>query len=90
MAPKQLVMQTCYLFFSMLLLLIMLTPVVDSNCPLYGCSPSCSFSSAAEFVSPNFQPKILWNWQNEGLNPSGDGCVTNAARVVCTVFGDKK
>ena len=58
---------------------------VNGNCPVYGCSPSHSFTTETAIFSftPNFKPQLQWRFEHDELMPTGAGCVTNAARVVC-------
>ena len=74
-----------------LILIALCVNLARSNCPLHGCKPSCSYSSDAQFVADGKQPRLLWGWRGVGgVRPSGTGCVTNAARIVCPVTGEDK
>ena len=58
---------------------------------MHGCTLSCSYSSDAKFVTTGKQPKLLWKWEVVGEERlSGAGCVTNAARIFCTVTRERR
>ena len=67
--------------FAALLVCLWLVNQCGSNCPLSGCTPTRSFTSGAEFFNGTFVPQLLWSAAL--LEPSGAGCVTNGARIVC-------
>ncbi len=72
-----------------LVLLALYTGLATSNCPLHGCTLACSYVSEVQFLSQGQKPSLSWSWKGEdGIGPSGDGCVTNGGRILCPVISD--
>ncbi len=72
-----------------LALLALYTGLATSNCPLHGCTLACSYISDVQFLSQSREPSLSWSWKGEnGIGPSGAGCVTNGFRIVCPVIND--
>ena len=61
---------------------------VLSDCPIYGCTPSASFTSEAKhFNTSTAVPQPVWSKGIPDLTPTGAGCVTNGGRVICPFTG---
>lgn len=71
-----------------LVFLALCVSLATTNCPLHGCTRTCSYNSAAQFASTDKQPVLVW--KSDDVELSTAGCVTNGARIVCPLASSDK
>lgn len=69
-------------------LLLQRVPGTACNCALYGCTLSASFTCPTDFYSGSFYPELASSYEDKDLKPTGSGCATNAALIVCPLVGN--